>query len=361
MTEKEQEQEHSNNIDKLERDIFSCRAEILKLPVYQRNRPLCKVVVTEVLPLWARCFSTSSPNTWNKIWKQLPKELNETEPAIVYILNQVQQTQSNEDEQTLCFTIVDICSGFGLASMLLSELLHISSTTNVKEIWLLDKLWPARNAPPSSQHRLSTAHISSSLRQWPIPLRIRKMDIKRKREQAQLPKYVYGNTRIIFMGIHLCKKLAVHAINMFTTCETSFSLVLKPCCLPGGKQLYCRNEQHEKEPISYEFENGYSFCPLELYQNNDECGKSEFDEHESNDKNVEVEQQAADAHNDNDDDHAHDSSQGGTTNARFSSWVQHLECGCKSDSCRVRRETTLIQPYHFQNEFLYCERIFSSL
>mmetsp|Transcript_19719 Transcript_19719/g.35817 ORF Transcript_19719/g.35817 Transcript_19719/m.35817 type:complete len:90 (+) Transcript_19719:1562-1831(+) len=49
---------------------------------------------------------------------------------------------------------------------------------------------------------------------------------------------------------------------------------------------------------------------------------------------------------------------GCTHNARFSSWVDRLQCrGCTSKTCPVRRETIEIQRHYFQNESLFFERI----
>lgn len=323
-----------------------CRSEIAKLPVYERNLPLCERVITTVLPAWAACYGEESP-VWSKIRKKFAKEFNETEPAISFIMNQVDNNKADDGRP---FVIVDVCSGFGIASMLLSEVLDASK---VKCIWLLDKQWPSNPhdaaAARAKPKHISTSHIMSRS-SWPIPLRTRQVDMKRSRDKNQLPKYVYGDfSRVIFLGIHLCKKLAVHAINLFSSCDNASSLVLKPCCLPGTQvqHLYIR-----KKPIVYEFENGYSFRLVDLLStgdNNNDDNKTNV----SDDEQVE----AIPTRTDSDGDCGCDHSGGYTDNVRFSQWVQHLECGCRSDTCRVRRETIQIQRHHFQNQFLFCERL----
>lgn len=338
--------------NKLERDVEWCRSELLKLPVYNRNRSLCNRIVESILPLWAQDYGEES-TTWSKIRKKFAKEFNETEPAISFILKQVDGGGANMDE-TRPIVLVDICSGFGIASMLLSELLDAS---RVKCIWLLDKRWPSN--PHSSSNKpnyISTAHLHS--RTWPIPIQTRQVDMKRSRDKHQLPTYVYGNdTQAIFFGIHLCKKLAVHAINLFHDSDNAICLVLKPCCLPGTRanQLYIRDEIHGRQPMVYEFRNGYSFRLIDLMKR---TSRNEDDETDDVEVSTGESEKSATI----------SSVQGGaiyccshsgacTDNARFSSWVDHLESGCTSKTCRVRRETIEIQRHHFQNEFLFCERI----
>ena len=55
-------------------------------------------------------------------------------------------------------------------------------------------------------------HISTDL-QWnlPIELCIHKINLKKQCEKDQLPKYMYGNNRIIFVGIHLWKTICSHS------------------------------------------------------------------------------------------------------------------------------------------------------
>lgn len=336
--------------EKLERDICRVKLEISKLPVYLRNRPLCNRIVDGILPSWAHSFP---PATWNKVLKKLPKEWNEAEPAIAYIMNQV----ANE-EQEQKFTLVDVCSGFGIGSMLLSELLD---SEKVQSIWLLDKAWPlySERDSPSGNH-ISTAHIHT--RTWPIPLRIRKMDLKKKRQRNQLSQYIYGNNRVIFLAIHLCKSLSIHAIHLFQECRNALSLVLKPCCLPGRQHLYVRNTNHERIPLQYEFPNGYSFELAELYsdettsETDDDAEGTDNDNHGEGSDDIDdtgFMEPAQDEFSSRSIDNHHSR----TTNARFSSWVQHLERGCVCEHVEVTRETINVQSRHFQNQYLFCQRI----
>ena len=369
---------------KREADLIWCRSQVEKLPVYIRNQSLCDDILDRVLPKYIESYGTTTL-TWSKIRKKFAKELNETEPVISYIVNLVAKAGNGET-----FTIVDLCSGFGIASMLLSDLLD---STRVDKIWLLDKQWPCYNIQNPEKHHITTAHILQR-KDWPIPVKIRRIDLKKKREKDQLPKYVYGeHNRILFFGIHLCKKLSVHAINLFSDCPNAAALVLKPCCLPGSKlhHLYTRDGNHKRAPIVYNFSNGYSFRPLDLYENmtkslskenensNDvSVGEAEsviegegtacsnVDRESSSTSQTSLGDDKSITGNCDDDDDDDDSStghqnigKGRTSNARFSKWLDHLECGCLSGNCIVRRETIEIQRHHFQNQFLFCERISS--
>jgi hypothetical protein len=170
---------------KLERDVEWCRSEFAKLPVYHRNQPLCNRLVETILPSWSQDYGEKSL-VWSRIRKKFAKEFNETEPAISFILDQVNgandMTGEGDPQQQRPFVIVDICSGFGNASMLLSELLNASK---VRCIWLLDKHWPTDPRVGSTKpNYISTDHILS--RSWPIRIKTRQMDMKRSRDKKHL-------------------------------------------------------------------------------------------------------------------------------------------------------------------------------
>lgn len=357
--------------------LGNLRSDIEGLPVYERNPSLCDCILEDILPLYFEAFDAS---VWNKIRKRFAKELNETEPAISYILNLLADHRG--DDHPSPFSIVDLCSGFGIASMLLSDLLKLKSIDQlVRNIYLLDKQWPGDIYNPQPQH-ISTAHILQRKdrdrdKNWPVPLITRKIDLKKPREKKQLPKYVYRKNKIIFMGIHLCKKLSVHAINLFAECgDQAVALVLKPCCLPGGSRehhLYVRDINHKRVPIDYKFANGYSFRVVDLYRSCDDNGASSCDadkiEVQKKEDDVSSALQADDnistspdsdneiGTQDNRDNHGGSSTGGRTYNARFSEWLDHLECSCQSDSYTVWRDTVVVQKHHFQNQFLFCQRI----
>jgi len=326
--------------EKLQQDLDGCRKLINSHPVATRNPELTHRLCNEILPAWG---ASMSPTVWRKVRKLVPKEWNESEPIIVYMLDRIAK------QEETCI-VVDICSGFGIASMILSVLL--GSQSRVKRICLLDYRWPCKIMEGSKKSTsFSSTHIEE--RDWPVPLRVRKVDMKRSRDRAQLPTYVFHDYRVLFMGIHLCKALSVHAIHLWHDTPKRDCLVLKPCCLPGSTRLYVG-----KKPIVYEFRNGYSFRPLDVYNGDGEETAEAQIEDQAEDV-AEVETQVEENHNisDNEEYGTHTFGGGMKNNKIFNRWVDQLACACEGPTCRVRNERLEIQKRHFQNQIIFCEQI----
>jgi hypothetical protein len=267
-------------------------SELKQSSLWKRNPTLCTRVLNDILPQWYQDLSLvetlNSP--WGKIRKRIVKELNESEPFITYLLQlmETKKDDNNKNNPETKFCIIDLCSGFGILSMLLSELLP---PERVETIWLLDVSFPM-DVTKIQKHHISVRHLQD--RSWPIPLKFRKVDLKRGREIKQLHKYVFPSpeqdpqTKLVLVGVHLCKALSVHAINLYDSlvCRGSGSdrdkgsasslssssssppvvaLLLKPCCLPGRKHLYIRTADGGRTPLHYQFSNGYSFRVMDLY------------------------------------------------------------------------------------------------
>jgi hypothetical protein len=207
-------------------DLDFVQRRLTSSVVWQRNKSLCRTIRDEILPRWKHDLPAPA---WAKVRKRFVKELNEAEPCIQFVQSLVESSEPP-------VLIVDLCSGFGIFGMLLSELLPPDRVTG---IWLLDRSY-AMDQDQALPHHLSVDHIvqrSSSC--WPIPLRIRKVDLRKPREKNQLHKYIFGASRTIFTGIHLCKALSVHAINLYhvhALTGLALGLILKPCCLPGKRK-----------------------------------------------------------------------------------------------------------------------------
>lgn len=356
-------------------DMEWIETHLKKLSVWKRNPQLCETVLRKILPKWRQELSSTNElnNPWTKIRKRIVKELNESEPFIEAVQ---QMVENSDDDDTRPFTIVDLCSGFGIFSMLLSELLP---TDRVDTIWLLDKQFPADWNQVGSQH-ISIQHFTR--KDWRIPLRIRKVDLKSGRELKQLDKYVFQDSKLILVGIHLCKSLSVRAIQLYHSCRP-VALLLKPCCLPGKRNLYAPIAG-KRRPIQYDFANGYSFRLLDLYHEEEQQEHHVPDEETSDGEPI---AESADAGcgcstSNSEDDVAVDTlpprkvehstadtttveisnnnnphQDSNFTNERFSQWVQHLCNGCQSDRCHVRVKQVHIQSNHFQNQFIFCETI----
>eukprot|EP00542_Grammatophora_oceanica_P012108 CAMPEP_0194031728 /NCGR_PEP_ID=MMETSP0009_2-20130614/4830_1 /TAXON_ID=210454 /ORGANISM="Grammatophora oceanica, Strain CCMP 410" /LENGTH=394 /DNA_ID=CAMNT_0038671957 /DNA_START=35 /DNA_END=1216 /DNA_ORIENTATION=- len=275
-------------------DIARIEEKLRSYAIWTRNPELCQTLLTRVLPLWQADLdlevdtqdgSRRRKNTWTKVRDHFPKEINEAEPIIRFIVDFVHEW----DDNGVPITIIDLCSGFGISSMALAEILP---PERVGRIWMVDKLWPHDPTNPS-EGNLSTKHLSG--RSYPIPLKYRKTDIKAGRELRQIHKYVLEAAPgpVILMGIHLCKSLAVRAIQLCQSSQKIVAFCLKPCCLPGRKMAF-----KPKIPIVWEFKNGYSFGPRDLYREEQQC--------EEKDGSAVQERYQSHDHDHDDDDDNHD-------------------------------------------------------
>lgn len=164
---------------------------------------------------WKRLFKLSGRDGRGDGAKErVLKELNECVPVIAYVLDAVSRWNRKSKESKASresdskITIVDLCSGFGILSMFLSEILP---PEKVKAIVLIDKMWPLKNqSPKTNSNQISCEHLSSP--GWPIALYKRKVNIKAKRELRQIHKYVFDRASesgpTIIIGIHLCGSLS---------------------------------------------------------------------------------------------------------------------------------------------------------
>lgn len=173
------------------------------------------------------------------------------------------------------FTIIDLASGKGYLSMVLSEMLP---PDRVFRIVLMDKAWPMRNSQPTPSHinwehiygRIDTGDGSSRsdnhgeapaicldttepstegtvqpgspappatyYETWPIALDTSKQDLKHSRQLLKIREHYLSNPDhpVILLAIHLCGTLSLRAVQLFNdNPDTVHFLALKPCCLPG--------------------------------------------------------------------------------------------------------------------------------
>lgn len=396
-------------------------AQLGRLPVAQRDPELVKACTSVILPKWQHRLPGPA---WKKVSKRVVKEINETSSVVRWVQSVVDECATAEHPAT----IVDLCSGFGILSMLLSEVLppHL-----VERIVLVDKMFPCSNAAPSvtdpkvapqpdsaktdaplvdggpsvdggaaekvataaakpaaadalhDDSHISTEHLTTA--GWPIKLGIRKVNIKKGRERRQLDKYVFARAQgpVIVLAVHLCKALSVHAVTLYNENVTVRAFALKPCCLPG-KQM-----ARAKIPIVWNFSNGYTFGPADLYREPlNTASPSTHDKLDGGDAPPPFEEDGLN-HTEpfempipetsfgNDDSadsipalhgccgHTGHVGEGDTaplSNVRFSAWVQHLLNGCVGAGSPEKRVVDVeVQKYYFQNKIVLCRRDDTSL
>ena len=181
-----------------------------------------------------------------RIWKALKaeriiKEIVEAAPVLAAACELVANTPHGEP-----FTIVDLCSGKGFLSMVLSELLP---SDRVARCVLVDKAWPPfDHEGPIAPHHISDEHIygaregnelrlraSPAAGPWPIPLFTSKQNLKNKATLRGMTRNVFDRCEgpVLLLGVHLCGTLALRACDLFNNNEQVKLLALKPCCLPS--------------------------------------------------------------------------------------------------------------------------------
>ena len=176
-----------------------------------------------------------NPALWKRLFDKdrVLKEIIEAVPVIDAVKRYVEFTNNPEP-----FMIVDLCSGKGFLSMMLSELLPPSK---VRQFLLVDKAWPCHGFDPQPYH-ISWEHIygkapdadsSSYYESWPIPLTTTKVDLKSGRQQRDFQKRFLQDGPVILLAIHLCGTLSLQALHLFNNNSTVQFFCLKPCCLPG--------------------------------------------------------------------------------------------------------------------------------
>jgi hypothetical protein len=206
---------------------------------------------------WRRRFGDNPP-LWRRLFDKdrVIKEFVEAVPVLDAVVKLINQQTTTTDRQ---YHIIDLCSGKGYLSMLLSELLPPSK---VHRIVLMDKAFPMRNQQPQSHHinwehiygerpnKETKHHVSTSTttttttspsttqyyyETWPISLDTSKQDLKASRQLINIRRhYLNKEYPAIILAIHLCGTLSLRAIQLFNeNPDTVHFLALKPCCLPG--------------------------------------------------------------------------------------------------------------------------------
>ena len=169
---------------------------------------------------------------WKRIFKKerVFKEFIEAVP-IMDALSTWIQYQDN-------VTIVDLASGKGYLSMMLSEMLP---PDRVEKFILIDKQWPMCGSMPQAHH-INWDHIygtnaqgQSYFETWPIPLHTSKQNMKRSSNKRSMKRIIFDQAPgpVAVLAVHLCGTLSLDGVEMFNDHSNVSFFALKPCCLPG--------------------------------------------------------------------------------------------------------------------------------
>ena len=250
--------EHDTAPPKSKDDVAQIFAKLSSLPIANQHPSLLSQC-RPIIQLWHDTFSTSNPPLWNRMRRALPKELNES----AFIIDEMMKFfDNNVVDSEPPYTIVDMCSGVGFLSMFLS---HLLPSDKCSRIWAIDTLFELsdkalagvvdaasadtsnkqddsktteeENSSAANRIHLTSDHLTSTIH--PIPIKPRKANIKKGRELKQIAKHCIDRAPgpTIMLGVHLCKSLSVHTVRLFNASPKACRLYLKPCCLPGRKEL----------------------------------------------------------------------------------------------------------------------------
>ena len=211
---------------------------------------------------WRQRFR-GNPKLWKRLFKKdlVLKEVIEVVPVIDAVQTYMEHHE-NDASSSSC-TILDLCSGKGYLSMLLSEILP---KDKVEKIILVDKAWARCHAKELLPHHMNWDHIYGTIppvvveeeeekgaaatgvagksvaadgentyfTTWPIPLHTSKQNLKKASDHRGMKKFIFdeANGPILVLAIHLCGTLSLKSIQLFNSEPNVKFLALKPCCLP---------------------------------------------------------------------------------------------------------------------------------
>lgn len=241
-TQEDLKKEDTNNSEKLyntqtddEFQAWVLQAMTAMAPELREKYPQRFLQVAEAVLKWRQRYRGNAP-CWKRFFKpdRVIKEVVESVPVVDSVLDWM--SRNSEDVK---ITILDLCSGKGYLSMLLSEILPQG---RVEKILLIDKAWPLCHTKPR-QHHMNWEHIYGNKAEeiyyfdtWPISLVTSKQNLKQARTIQQLQeRFTFDandNHRVLLLGVHLCGTLSIQAIQLYRGIPNAELLVLKPCCLP---------------------------------------------------------------------------------------------------------------------------------
>lgn len=250
--EDEEEEEEPEDRSRFTEDEF--REWILEemtnmAPQVREMYPETILECADAVTRWRRRFR-GNPALWRRLFKheRVLKEVIESVPVVKAVQDWIERHSSEQESATSGkVTIIDLCSGKGYLSMLLSEILP---PDRVEKCLLIDKAWPMCHSTPHAHH-MSWEHIYGDMNidvgpryfnTWPIPLVTCKKNLKQSKELDYLRQRFSpssskdGETQdvpiVLILAVHLCGTLSIQAVKLFQMIPSAQMLLLKPCCLP---------------------------------------------------------------------------------------------------------------------------------
>jgi len=183
--------------------------------------------------MWSRLFNSG----------HMLKEMSECLPVVARFLAWLEGL----GPEGAPVTVVDLCSGVGYLSMLLSEIVcgrerkAVSRSTSAEQrstlrsiarFVLIDKAFPMQGSDTKVQH-INPDHLRQP-NLFAHDFSFRKYDIQSSSGHRQLSEHVVNSApgSVALLGVRLCGVLAINAVRMYNDHPRAAFLALKPCCLP---------------------------------------------------------------------------------------------------------------------------------
>ena len=197
-------------------------AERLASHPLMEDYPRIQLLASRAVTQWRQRFR-GNIQLWRKLFKgeRVVKEIIEGAPVLDATINIVENLPEGNEEK---FTLIDLASGRGYISMILSEVLP---PHKVEKIYLIDKAWPLSGTVDALPHQISWEHLYGNrpeeqgggcyFKTWPIPLHTSKQDLKQRCTRRQLRRAIFDKCQgpVLILAVHLCGTLSLRAVEMF--------------------------------------------------------------------------------------------------------------------------------------------------
>lgn len=189
-------------------------ADLQGSPAFDRF-PDLKVKVLDLLERWhSSWWCDARAIQQPRFWK---KEIEESIQPLSWALEFLAEKSA---------IVIELGAGKGVFSQLLS---HLAPASSIRKLLLLDKAYERAGG---TLRPLSTRSIELANETALVPLELWPTHLESKAVHDMLAALRNSDSRILLVGIHICKELAPRTVNLFN--RFGDELYLAPCCIPGG-------------------------------------------------------------------------------------------------------------------------------